>query len=149
MRKLVLIGTELTRDGATPAGDALFTDEGLAELASLFRPQYEPLSPDGPEHFPVVFDKWARMWLTMPDLDLADLKALTMPVLVMQGDDDGVRIEHSVAVAKAIPDAQLAVVPGTSHALPIEKPGLVNQMLVDFLSDQQTPKYMPMGALDQ
>ena len=67
----------------------------------------------------------------------------------MQGDDDGVRIEHSVAVAKAIPDAQRAVVPGTSHALPIEKPGLVNQLLVDFLSDRQTPKYLPMGALDQ
>ena len=96
-----------------------------------------------------MFDKWAQMWLTMPDLDLVELKALTMPVLVMQGDDDGVRIEHSVAVAKAIPDAQLAVVPGTSHALPIEKPGLVNQLLADFLSDQQTPKYLPMGALDQ
>ena len=150
VQKLVLIGTELTtHDGATPAGDALFTEEGLAELATLFRPQYEPLSPDGPEHFQVVFDKWAQMWLTMPDLDLADLKTLTMPVLVMQGDDDGVRIEHSVAVAKAIPDAQLAVVPGTSHALPIEKPGLVNQLLADFLSDQQTPKYMPMGALAQ
>ncbi|TCN29202.1 hypothetical protein EV644_14023 [Kribbella orskensis] len=94
------------------------------------------------------------MWLTMPDLDLADLKALTMPVLVMQvlvmrGDDEGVRIEHSVAVAKAIPDAQLAVVPGTSHTLPIEKPGLVSQLLADFLSDPQTPKYMPMGALDR
>ena len=31
----------------------------------------------------------------------------------------------------------------------IEKPGLVNQLLADFLSDRQTPKYLPMGALDQ
>jgi pimeloyl-ACP methyl ester carboxylesterase len=84
----------------------------------------------------------------MPDLDLADLGKLTMPVLVMQGDDDAVRLEHSVEVAKALPNAQLAVVPGASHGLPLEKPGLVNQLLLDFLADEQTPKLIPGGALD-
>jgi pimeloyl-ACP methyl ester carboxylesterase len=148
VRKLVLIGAELTRAGQTPATEQLMTPEGLEELAEAFRPQYELVAPDGPGHFPVVFAKWAEMWRTMPDFDLADLAELTMPVLVMQGDDDAVRLEHSVEVAKALPDAQLAVVPGTSHGLPLEKPGLVNQLLLDFLADQQTPKLIPGGALD-
>ncbi|ADB32539.1 alpha/beta hydrolase fold protein [Kribbella flavida DSM 17836] len=148
VRKLVLISAELTRAGQTPATEQLMTPEGLQDLAEALRPEYEPVAPDGPGHFPVVFAKWAEMWRTMPDFDLADLKKLTMPVLVMQGDDDGVRLEHSVTVAKALPDAQLAVVPGASHGLTLEKPGLVNQLLLDFLADEQQPKLIPGGALD-
>ena len=40
--------------------------------------------------------------------------ALAVPTLVLQGDDDIVTLEHGVAMARAIPDAQLAVVPGTT-----------------------------------
>ena len=77
-----------------------------------------------------------------------ELKALPVPVLLMQGDDDCVRIEHTAEVARAIPDAQVAVVPGTSHGLPLEKPGLVNSLLLDFLADPQPPKFMPLGDLN-
>ncbi|MEU4294576.1 alpha/beta fold hydrolase [Kribbella sp. NPDC026596] len=55
---------------------------------------------------------------------------------------------RSPEVARAIPDAQVAVVPGTSHGLPLEKPGLVNGLLLDFLADPQPPKFMPMGDLN-
>jgi pimeloyl-ACP methyl ester carboxylesterase len=57
---------------------------------------------------------------------------LTMPVLVLQGDRDEVTLEHSAAVADALPDGRLAVLPG-SHLLPIESPDLVNALLVAFL----------------
>ena len=147
VRKLVLIGTGLRRDASTPADLALVHGSDTDGLAAMFRPQYEPLSPDGPEHFPVVFAKWLRMWREEPDIELSALAGLPMPTLVMQGDDDGVRVEHSAAVATALPDAQLAVVPGTTHALPLEKPALVNQLLLDFLAEDRTPKYFPLGAL--
>jgi pimeloyl-ACP methyl ester carboxylesterase len=147
IRKLVLIGTELTRAGGTIASQTVMNPESHELLKEMFRPQYEPVSPDGPEHFEVVFAKWAELWATSPDIDLADLKALPMPVLLMQGDDDSVRIEHTAEVARAIPDAQVAVVPGTSHALPLEKPRLVSQLLIDFLTDPQPPKFLSMGDL--
>ncbi|RZT17259.1 pimeloyl-ACP methyl ester carboxylesterase [Kribbella sp. VKM Ac-2569] len=147
VRKLVLIGTELTHAGGTAANQALLEPGGLEFLAAAFRAQYEPLSPDGPEHFDVVFAKWAQMWKTLPDVELAVLKALPMPVLLMQGDDDCVRIEHTAEVARAIPDAQVAVVPGSSHGLPLEKPEVVNRLLLDFLAGPQAPKFMPLGDL--
>ena len=147
VRKLVLISTGISRDGSTPADLALVHGSNEEELAALFRPQYEPLSPDGPEHFPVVFAKWLRMWREEPDIELSALAGLPMPVLVMQGDDDGVRVEHSAAVAAALPDAQLAVVPGTSHALPLEKPELVNRLLLDFLAEEQPRRLFPLGAI--
>ncbi len=149
VRKLVMIGTELTRAGGTPANDRLMTTpEGLEQLATVARSDYERLSPDGPEHFGVVFAKWTTMWTSIPDIEPADLMHLPMPVLLMQGDDDCVRIEHNVAVARAIPDAQLAVIPGASHTAPLEKPDLVNRLLLEFLADPQSPKYMPLGDLD-
>jgi pimeloyl-ACP methyl ester carboxylesterase len=148
VRKLVLIGTELTHAGGTVANQNLLTPQSHEFLKQMFRPQYDPVSPDGPEHFEVVFAKWARLWETLPDIDLTELKALSMPVLLMQGDDDCVRIEHTAEVARAIPDAQVAVVPGASHGLPLEKPRLVSQLLIDFLADEQAQKFLPMGDLN-
>ncbi|RZU10399.1 pimeloyl-ACP methyl ester carboxylesterase [Kribbella rubisoli] len=148
VRKLVLIGTELTHTGGTAANQALLEPAGLEFLAGAFRPQYDALSPDGPAHFDVVFAKWVQMWKTVPDIEPATLTTLPMPVLLMQGDDDCVRLEHTAEVARAIPDAQVAVVPGTSHGLPLEKPDLVNRILLDFLGDPQTPKFLPLGDLN-
>jgi pimeloyl-ACP methyl ester carboxylesterase len=149
VRKLVMIGTELTKAGGTPANDRLMTTpEGLDTLATFAREDYQRLSPDGPGHFDVVFAKWTRMWSSIPDIEPTDVQHLPMPVLLMQGDDDCVRIEHNAAVARAIPDAQLAVIPGASHTVRLEKPEVVNGLLLDFLSDTQSPKYMPLGDLD-
>ncbi len=147
VRKIVLIGTAVSRDGTTSADQDLVHGPDTAKLMDMFRPQYEPLSPDGPGHFPVVFGKWLTMWREEPDLGLAGLARLDVPALVMLGDDDGVRIEHAADMARALPDAQLAVVPGTSHALPLEKPELVNRLILDFLADEQAAKYLPLGAL--
>lgn len=147
VRQLVLIGTGVSRDGATGADLELIDEAGEASLEAMFRPQYEPLSPDGPGHFPVVFAKWLRMWREEPDIGLDALTRLPMPTLVMLGDDDGVRIEHAAAMARALPDAQLAVLPGTSHAAPIEKPELVNRLLLDFFAQTQPARLFPLGAL--
>jgi pimeloyl-ACP methyl ester carboxylesterase len=59
------------------------------------------------------------------------------------GDDDLVTIEHQEAMRAAVQHGQLAIVPGTSHGLPLEKTDLVARLIFDFLADQQTPKFMP------
>ncbi len=53
--------------------------------------------------------------------------------LVLQGDRDEVTLEHGAAVAAALPQGRLAVLPGT-HALPVENPQVVNALLVWFLA---------------
>jgi pimeloyl-ACP methyl ester carboxylesterase len=60
------------------------------------------------------------------------------------GDDDLVRLEHAVAMYRAIPDAELAVLPGTSHLVPMEKPELVNSLLLDFLQHDAVPTVLPI-----
>ena len=146
--KLVVIGAAVTDDGATAAALALSDggQEARETLAGWLRPHYEPFSPDGPEHFPVVFDKLMAMWTAGTGMELSDLARIDAPTLVMQGDDDGVRAAHSADMAAILPDAQLCVVPGASHALPLEKPALVNHLLLDFLADEQPQKLMSMGG---
>jgi pimeloyl-ACP methyl ester carboxylesterase len=140
VRKLVLIGAAANFDGYTSALQAMTSKLTPEFLPSSMRQAYEDLSPDGPAHFPVVFEKLTAVWKTEPHHPLADLARLSAPTLVLLGDDDDITVEHAAAMQRAIPDAQLAVVPGTDHALMFEKPDLVNRLIIDFLADEQAPK---------
>ena len=84
------------------------------------------------------------LWRTGPTLTAADLAAIDRPVLVLVGDDDAVFLRHTIALYEALPQGQLAIVPGTSHLVPIEKPDLVNRLVVDFLDDGAVMSMLPM-----
>jgi pimeloyl-ACP methyl ester carboxylesterase len=138
-RRVVLVCGVFHRDGWIP--EAIDPDAGPAEV---LRRSYEELSPDGPEHFPVVSAKLARMNWEEPTLTPADLSGVASRSLVMLGDDDEVTLEHAGAMYRGIPDAELAVVPGTSHGLLHEKPALCNAILVDFLTADPVPTLAPI-----
>jgi len=94
--------------------------------------EYDRVSSDGPEHFPVVCAKTLRMIETEPEIELASLTTVGAPTLVLQGDRDEVTLEHGAAVATALPHGRLAVLPGT-HLLAMENPEVVNALLAWFL----------------
>jgi pimeloyl-ACP methyl ester carboxylesterase len=100
---------------------------------------YAEVSPDGADHFPVVIAKIARAVAEAPGLAPAELTAVTCPTLVMAADDDIVTLEHTLALYRGLPAAQLAVIPGTSHLLLHEKPHLCARLLTDFLTAEPTP----------
>ena len=107
---------------------------GLEPPAEL-RSMYEAASPDGAGHWPVVVGKMVELFGTEPDIPIEDLRSIGAPTLVLVGDDDAVPLEHTVELYRAIPDSELAVVPGTSHFHFMEKPSLVNRIVLDFLND--------------
>jgi pimeloyl-ACP methyl ester carboxylesterase len=127
-RRLVVISGVFHRDGWNP--EAI---DPNAPPPDVLERGYAQLSPDGPGHYPVVSAKLARMNWEEPTLDKSELTGITSRTLVMLGDDDEVTLEHATSMYRAIPNAELAVVPGTSHGLLHEKPDLCNQLLVDFL----------------
>ncbi|MGZ6343555.1 MAG: alpha/beta fold hydrolase [Candidatus Limnocylindrales bacterium] len=137
VRRLVLIGAAANAEGYT--AETRESNEHLTpeSLPPFVRKAYDRLSPDGPEHFPVVFNKLAAVWRTEPDHPLTDLGALTMPTLLLLGDHDDFTIEHAAAMLQAIPRGELAVVPGASHALLFEKRDLANRLILDFLTEAE------------
>ena len=85
------------------------------------------------------------MWPSEPDISMEEIKKIQCPVLVMAGDDDVIRHAHTIELFETLPLGQLAIVPGTSHILPKEKPGLVNLIVTEFLEDLSYPiTRMPM-----
>jgi pimeloyl-ACP methyl ester carboxylesterase len=105
---------------------------------------YGEVSPDGLEHYPEVVAKLAQMHLREPTLAASDLKSVTSRTLVMVGDDDEVSLEHAVATYRGLADAELMVVPGTSHGLLVEKPTLCNAAIIDFLTTEPVPTMAPI-----
>ena len=105
---------------------------------------YAELSPDGAAHYEVVVDKLMRMHQIEPTLTHADLAKIPCRTLVMVADDDEVILEHALALYRELPQAELAVIPGTSHGLLVEKPGLCNTIVVDFLTSDPAPTLAPI-----
>jgi pimeloyl-ACP methyl ester carboxylesterase len=110
----------------------------------FLRTSYEELSPDGAGHYEVVVAKLAEMHAREPAMTEADLRAIAVRTLIMVGDDDEVQLEHAITMYRNVPDAELAVVPGSSHGLLVEKPDLCNLILTEFLTKDPVPTYAPI-----
>jgi pimeloyl-ACP methyl ester carboxylesterase len=69
-----------------------------------------------------------------PNITEKDLQKIKCPVLIMSGDRDAIRLEHSLKIFYNIPNANLFVMPGATHYGTVEKPELFNLVLSDFLT---------------
>ena len=114
------------------------------EPPEFLRTLYGEVSPDGVGHYPVIVEKLARMHLLEPTLTPGDLAKISCRTLLMFGDDDEVPLEHAGALYRALPNAELAILPGTSHGLLVEKAALCNSMIVDFLANEAVETLAPI-----
>jgi pimeloyl-ACP methyl ester carboxylesterase len=68
--------------------------------------------------------------------EMAALSTLTMPTLVVVGEDDKPDFlaiaEH---LASEIPGAELAIVPRAGHLVGLDRPDVLNALLLEFLED--------------
>jgi pimeloyl-ACP methyl ester carboxylesterase len=145
VRKAVVIGANFRPAPecfAEPAMLDAMTPDG--EDLAFFRELYEAVTPDGADHWPVVAAKVVDMWRTQPTLSPEDLARIEAPTLVVVGDDDLVTLEHTVALYRAVPNSQLAVVPGASHVVPLEKPDAVKRLVLDHLAQDAVETLMPV-----
>lgn len=143
VRRMVLISGQFHQKGLMPAffhgPDAVAELEGTPLAAS-----YAEQSPDGPDHFRVVATKIVENALTGPTLAAEQLAGVAARTLVVSGDDDAVTLEHTIEMYRSLPRAELAVVPGTSHLLVLEKPEPVTRLVLDFLTTDPVPTIMPV-----
>jgi len=66
--------------------------------------------------------------------DLVDrMKAITVPTLVMTGDEDWPCLEPALLMKRTIPTAALVVMANAGHTINLEEPAAFNQHLADFL----------------
>ena len=69
-----------------------------------------------------------------PNITEKELQQIKCPVLLMSGDRDVIRLEHTIKIFNNIENANLFVMPGGSHFGSYQKPELFNMLLMDFFN---------------
>ena len=69
-----------------------------------------------------------------PHITERQLSRIKCSVLIMTGDRDAVRLEHSIKIFQNIPNSNLFVMPGATHFGSYQKPDLFNMVLFDFFN---------------
>ena len=64
-----------------------------------------------------------------PNFTDKQLQSIAKPTLIIVGDDDIVTLEHAIEMFRAIPEAQLCVVPRAGHGT------MPKEMVLTFLED--------------
>lgn len=79
-------------------------------------------------------ERMKTMLLTEPNLSIADLQKIKCPALFITGDHDIIKQSHTSEMFESVRLGNMAVIPGTRHYPHKEKPGVVNSIILDFLS---------------
>ena len=117
--------------------------EGVAKTIDRIGATWFLRGTDAPEHALVVkIGSCANLKAALAALDAMGawdgrgaLETIDIPTLVVWGDTDrSYRWPQIETLWKNLPNANLSVIPGTSHAAHLEKPWLFHAILDDFLS---------------
>ncbi len=100
------------------------------------RQEYEKYSAT-PREYDLFLEQISKMWASEPNWTDAQLKAITAPVLVVDGDhDEAIKREHTEYIAATIPGAGLLILPNASHFAFLQDPDLFSYAVLHFLGDR-------------
>ena len=125
--------------GANYHYSAPLSDFAEAYVSEEDQAEYNLISPDAPHTLLEKIIRMNQIWKTEPDISLKDIASIQCPVLVMAGDDDVIKHEHTISLYETLPLGQLAIIPGTSHGVVKEKPALMIAIILQFLEDLSYP----------
>lgn len=73
----------------------------------------------------------------------AELKAIAAPTLLLVGDEDEPCLDVNLWMKRLMKTAQLAMLPGSGHAINLEEPALFNALVERFLVDVERGTWKP------
>ena len=114
--------------GANIRPDTTALQNRLVELMGIY-----PQIPDP------MMRKHIELMVKHPNIPVSKIKEIDVPVLLMVGDRDAVKLEHTVEIFKALPKANLCILPGTTHFIDAEKPDQLIFWLNEFKKPYKAP----------
>ena len=100
----------------------------LIEIMSNFERIKDPMMK---KHIKLMYDQ--------KPIPVSELKKVSVPVMLMVGDRDAVKLDHTLDMFKALPMAQLCVLPGTTHFIENEK----KEQLIYWFNEFEKPFKKP------
>lgn len=110
--------------------------DGCIDLIDMIKTR-DDLIKDNKDHKNDMLIDLSNLDIKYPNLEYKDLGVIKSKTLIMAGDHDVIKAEHTVKMFEAIPNAQLAIAPNSTHNLPENNSKLFNQIVLDFLKDKK------------
>jgi pimeloyl-ACP methyl ester carboxylesterase len=123
VKKLAVTGANLWPD----------TNAVYQEIWDMVRPYYaglkkkQTLSQEEKTSF-----KLMRLLCDQPNIPLTDLHKIHCPALVIGGDHDVIKPEHTMQIAMNIPHSYLWILPNSGHSTPVVYSELFDKTIDDF-----------------
>lgn len=134
--KLIAVGANYRVYGLTESSIDWITNQLTVENVSKSFPQieeeYKKLNPH-PENFDNFINKTRNMWLHDPYISTEDFIKINIPVLLVAGDKDDIRLDHMIEMHSLLKKSQLCILPNTTHFVFDEYNDIVIKILTDFL----------------
>jgi pimeloyl-ACP methyl ester carboxylesterase len=83
--------------------------------------------------------KLLNLMVVQPHISTTDLKKVKCPTLVIGGDNDVILPKHTLAIAEAIPQSYLWILPNSGHSTLVRYKDLFNQTVGDFFKMPYRP----------
>jgi pimeloyl-ACP methyl ester carboxylesterase len=117
----------------TPEGNRFVESDQMPPF-EFFIATYRRLSPE-PERFEELLGVLDELTKAGPNFNEAELKRVTVPVLILDGaEDEFITPDQPRTMAALIPGSTLVIMPGTGHFATNARPGLFNQIVLEYLS---------------
>jgi pimeloyl-ACP methyl ester carboxylesterase len=112
--RLILCSSFYARAGMPPQFWQGFAHATMADMPEPLRKAFIAAAPS-PAEVPVRFAKQVALMESFRDLPEASLRSIVARSLVMVGDRDVMSVEHAAQMRRLLPNAELAVMPGSGH----------------------------------
>jgi len=117
---------KLLASGANLRPDSTAVDAGIFPLLDMIGKQAQGDS---------IHTKQYRLLVDQPHIPDSDLKKIKSDVLIMAGDRDVIRNEHTLEIFNNIPGALLCILPGTTHMVFQDRREWFTAILYDFFDN--------------
>lgn len=141
VNKLVLAAASYKRDGFLPGFFDGMQQATIANMPQELKTAFLKVNADS-ARLGIMFEKDRERMIHFKDMSDEQIKSITAPTLVINGDADVIRVEHAVEIYRLIQNCQLAIIPG-GHGKYIEEittlsndnrdAGFVVHMIQEFL----------------
>ena len=133
VKKIISGGSNTTLDGITSEGLELmhaYTIEAFEKDKEWLK-NYQRLNPQ-PDKWKEFVTSNIKMWFEDTAVTQMELRNINIPVLIIRGDRDLIKLEHSIQMYQAIKKGQLCVYPNAGHNIPSEHAEIFTKLAIDY-----------------
>lgn len=140
VKKLVITGANLQPDSSAVSPDVL---KRVTKTYNMFEKMFNGKEAKTP--LDSIVYKYIRLLVEQPNIAVEELHKISIPTLVVGGDHDVIKPDHTLKIFKNIPNAYLWILPNSGHYTLVTHTDEFNRIANDFF----TTKYRKIEDRDR